>query len=86
LTLIYQARDVDDQLAAAISSSSTGLDVKQSVRLATTVSVGTYNATGGAKVEGNLRLLLTQLMDLLFWQVTGFWLKIILILQQTVFM
>jgi hypothetical protein len=84
LTLIYQARDVDDQLAAAISSS-TGLDVKQSVRLAT-VSVGTYNATGGAKVEGNLRLLLTQLMDLLFWQVTGFWLKIILILQQTVFM
>jgi hypothetical protein len=51
---IPSKRYVDDQLAAAISSSSTGLDVKQSVRLATTVSVGTYNATGGAKSRGQL--------------------------------
>jgi hypothetical protein len=45
---------VDDSLASAVTASSTGLDVKQSVRAATTASVGTYTATTGAKARGQI--------------------------------
>jgi hypothetical protein len=41
---------VDDSVVAA----STGLKVKESVRATTTISSGTYNATGGASARGQL--------------------------------
>jgi hypothetical protein len=48
---------VDDQLGAAIIAAAAGLDVKASVRLATTSgsgNVGTYNATNGAASRGQI--------------------------------
>jgi hypothetical protein len=38
---------VDDQINFAVVASAAGLDVKQSVRTATTANVGTYTATAG---------------------------------------
>jgi hypothetical protein len=41
------SKNVDDQINFAVVASAAGLDVKQSVRTATTANVGTYTATGG---------------------------------------
>jgi hypothetical protein len=42
------SKNVDDQINFAVVASAAGLDVKQSVRTATTANVGTYTATAGA--------------------------------------
>jgi hypothetical protein len=42
---------VDDQINFAVVASAAGLDVKQSVRTATTANVGTYTATAGLLQE-----------------------------------
>jgi hypothetical protein len=44
---MYLVKNVDDQINFAVVASAAGLDVKQSVRTATTANVGTYTATGG---------------------------------------
>jgi hypothetical protein len=40
---------VDDQINFAVVASAAGLDVKQSVRTATTANVGTYTATASTR-------------------------------------
>jgi hypothetical protein len=44
---MYLVKYVDDQINFAVVASAAGLDVKQSVRTATTANVGTYTATAG---------------------------------------
>jgi hypothetical protein len=46
--------NVDDQINFAVVASAAGLDVKQSVRTATTANVGTYTATAGASTRGQI--------------------------------
>lgn len=46
--------DTDAATKAYVDASRSGLDVKESVRAATTVTVGTYNATGGTSARGQL--------------------------------